>query len=46
MGYRYLYNSDAHYLADIAERGEKNFFELDCTHPRAEDVIGFIKNNY
>lgn len=45
MGYQYIYNSDAHYLADIAERGRKNFFEINSTHPSVEDVIGFLKDN-
>lgn len=45
MSYRYIYNSDAHYLADIAERGRKNFFEINSMYPSVEDVIGFLKDN-
>ncbi len=29
QNYSYIYNTDAHYLQDIAERGQRNFFELE-----------------
>ena len=42
MGYNYIHDSDAHYLTDIAERGEYNYFEFD-TRPTPEKIIQFIK---
>ncbi len=42
MGYNYIHDSDAHYLTDISERGEHNFFEFD-TRPTPEEIIQFIK---
>ncbi len=42
MGYNYIHDSDAHYLTDISERGEYNFFEFD-TRPTPAQIIQFIK---
>lgn len=42
MGYSYIHDSDAHYLTDIAERGEHNFFEFDA-RPTPAEIIQFIK---
>ena len=42
MGYNFIHDSDAHYLTDISERGEYNFFEFD-TRPTPEEIIQFIK---
>ncbi len=42
QGYSYIFNTDAHYLCDIAERGEHNFFELEPpATPRK--IISLIK---
>ena len=40
--YCYIYDSDAHYLSDIFERGEHNFFEFDAI-PDPVQIIKFIK---
>lgn len=40
--YCYIYDSDAHYLTDIFERGEHNFFEFDAL-PTPSQIIKFIK---
>lgn len=40
----YIHDSDAHYLFDIFERGEKNFIEIDGGNPTAADVIRFLKS--
>ncbi len=40
--YGYIHNSDAHYLTDIFERGEHNFFEFD-TVPTPQKIINFLK---
>ncbi len=40
--YFYIYDSDAHYLTDIFERGERNFFEFD-TVPTPAQIVKFIK---
>lgn len=40
--YCYIHNSDAHYLTDIFERGEHNFFEFD-TVPTPSQIINSIK---
>lgn len=42
MDYNYVYDSDAHYLIDISERGDRNFFEFD-TVPTPEMIIKFLK---
>lgn len=42
--YRYIHDSDAHYLADILESGGKNFFELCTDRPTAQDIIDYIRN--
>ncbi len=40
--YKYIYNSDAHYLFDIFERGEVNFFEF--SEPLTpQKIISFLK---
>ncbi len=40
--YRYIHDSDAHYLTDIFERGEHNFFEFNDV-PTPLEIIKFIK---
>lgn len=40
--YAYIHNSDAHYLTDIFERGEHNYFEFDEL-PTPEKIIKFLK---
>lgn len=42
MGYNYIHDSDAHYLTDIFERGEYNFFEFE-DRPTPMQIIQFIK---
>lgn len=43
MDYFYVYDSDAHYLCDIADGDGKNYLEFDST-PTAFDVINKLKN--
>lgn len=43
MGYTYIYNSDAHYLCDIADGDGNNYFEFE-QKPTAYDVINKLKN--
>ncbi len=40
--YSYIHNSDAHYLTDIFERAEDNFFEFE-TVPTPLQIIKYIK---
>ena len=40
--YGYIYDSDAHYLTDIFERGGRNFFEFDSA-PTPVQIIKLIK---
>ncbi len=40
--YSYIYDSDAHYLTDIFERGEHNFFEFESA-PTPAQIIKFLK---
>ena len=42
MGYNYIFDSDAHYLTDIAEKGKRNFFEFDA-RPTPEKIIEILK---
>lgn len=41
--YKYIYNSDAHYLQDIFERGKNNFFEFD-SRPDVKNIIKMLKD--
>lgn len=43
--YFYIHDSDAHYLADIFERGEHNYFELDAV-PTPCQIIKFLKEGH
>ena len=42
-GYSYVYNTDAHYLYDIAEKGERNYFEIEPPLT-PQKIISHLKN--
>ena len=42
MDYKYIFNSDAHYLQDIFECNKNNYFEFESV-PTAEKIIKMLK---